>query len=83
MLRVAIDDRPGTLVAVLGVVADAGGNLLDVQHQRLLADAPIRSVDVDIVVESMTPPTVVARGGHPGGRPCRRGPTARADLLKS
>jgi threonine dehydratase len=50
LLRVAVDDRPGTLSALL---ADAGGNLLEVQHQRLFADAPIRSVDVDLVVETM------------------------------
>jgi threonine dehydratase len=53
MLRVAIDDRPGTLAELLGVVAAAGGNLLEVQHQRLLADAPIRTVDVDLLVEAM------------------------------
>jgi threonine dehydratase len=53
MLRVAIDDRPGTLAELLSVVASAGGNLLEVQHQRLLADAPIRTIDVDLLVETM------------------------------
>jgi threonine dehydratase len=53
MLRVSVDDRPGALAALLEVVGSAGGNLLEVQHQRLFADAPIRSIDVDLLVETM------------------------------
>jgi threonine dehydratase len=50
-LRISLDDRPGTLAALLGVVARAGANLLEVQHQRLFADVPIRGAEVDLVVE--------------------------------
>jgi threonine dehydratase len=53
MLRVSVDDRPGALAALLSVVGAEGANLLEVVHQRLFADAPIRSVDVDLVVETM------------------------------
>ncbi|MCU1450700.1 MAG: threonine dehydratase [Acidimicrobiales bacterium] len=53
MLRVSIDDRPGTLAALLEVVGSAGGNLLEVQHQRLFTGAPIRSIHVDLLVETM------------------------------
>jgi threonine dehydratase len=53
MLRVSIDDRPGRLAALLEVVGAAGGNLLEVQHQRLFTDSPIRSIDVDLLVETM------------------------------
>lgn len=50
-VRVALDDRPGTLAALLSVVAEAGGNLLEVSHQRLFADIPVREAEVDLVVE--------------------------------
>lgn len=51
-VRVGLDDRPGTLAALLRVVADAGANLLEVSHQRVFADVPIREADVDLVIES-------------------------------
>jgi threonine dehydratase len=52
-LRASIDDQPGVLAKLLTVVGDAGGNLLELQHQRLAAGVPIRSVDVDLCVETM------------------------------
>ncbi|HEX7167560.1 MAG TPA: threonine ammonia-lyase [Acidimicrobiales bacterium] len=52
-LRVALDDRPGALGALLTVVGGAGANLLEVQHQRLFADIPARAADVDLVVECL------------------------------
>lgn len=51
-LRVIIDDRPGSLARLLGVVGAQGANILEVQHQRLFTEAPARSVDVDISVET-------------------------------
>jgi threonine dehydratase len=50
-LRVELDDTPGTLAALLTVVAGAGANVLEVQHQRLFADVPLRGADVELVVE--------------------------------
>jgi threonine dehydratase len=52
-VRVGLDDRPGTLAALLSVVATAGANLLEVQHQRTFADVPLRQAEVDLVVECM------------------------------
>ncbi|MEY2475065.1 MAG: threonine dehydratase [Actinomycetota bacterium] len=52
-LRASIDDQPGVLAKLLTVIGDAGGNLLELQHQRLAAGVPIRSVDVDLCVETM------------------------------
>jgi threonine dehydratase len=51
-LRVALDDRPGTLARLLGIVGDLGANVLEVQHQRIFADTPIRAVDVDLAIET-------------------------------
>ena len=50
-VRAEIDDRPGTLAALLAVVAEAGANLLDVQHQREFAAVPIREAEVELVIE--------------------------------
>jgi threonine dehydratase len=50
-VRADIDDRPGTLAALLAVVAEAGANLLDVQHQREFAAVPIREAEVELVIE--------------------------------
>ena len=50
-VRADIDDRPGTLAALLSVVAKAGANLLDVQHQREFAAVPIREAEVELVIE--------------------------------
>jgi threonine dehydratase len=52
-LRVAIDDRPGSLAALLDVVGDAGANLVEVVHQRLFAAVGARTAEVDLTVESM------------------------------
>jgi len=52
-LRVELDDRPGTLAALLHIVGDAGANLVEVQHQRLFVDIGARSADVDLTVECM------------------------------
>ena len=50
-VRAEVDDRPGTLAAVLTVVAEIGANVLDVQHQREFADVPIREAEVELVLE--------------------------------
>lgn len=51
-LRVLLDDRPGALARLLSIVGEAGGNILEVQHQRLFAEMPIRLVDVDLAIET-------------------------------
>ncbi|MGH9184418.1 MAG: ACT domain-containing protein, partial [Acidimicrobiales bacterium] len=52
-LRVAVDDRPGALAALTTVVGDAGGNIVEVLHQRLFADVPIRSTEIELAVETL------------------------------
>ncbi|MFN0090647.1 MAG: threonine ammonia-lyase [Acidimicrobiales bacterium] len=52
-LRVETDDLPGRLGAVATAVGAAGGNLVEVAHQRLLGELPIRRVDVDLLVETI------------------------------
>jgi threonine dehydratase len=52
-MRITVDDRPGTLARLTKVVGDAGGNIVEVVHQRLFADIPIRSTEVELVVETL------------------------------
>jgi threonine dehydratase len=52
-IRVWLDDRPGSLSRLTAVIGDAGGNIVEVLHQRLFAAAPIHSAEVELVIETM------------------------------
>ncbi|WP_291295684.1 threonine ammonia-lyase [Elioraea sp.] len=54
MLRLAIDiaDRPGVLADVAGRIAQAGGNIIEVAHQRLFAAESVKAAELDLVVEA-------------------------------
>ena len=51
MIFARIDDRPGSLVRLLGVFADAGANLIEVQHQREGVDLHVRETGVHATFE--------------------------------
>ncbi|HTI33637.1 MAG TPA: threonine ammonia-lyase [Miltoncostaea sp.] len=51
--RVLVDDRPGALARLTTVVGAAGGNIIEVLHQRLLASVPVRFTEVELAVETM------------------------------
>jgi threonine dehydratase len=50
--RVSIPDRPGSLATLLGRLAAAGANVLDVVHERTRAQLHVDEVDVVLVVET-------------------------------
>ena len=52
-LRVWLDDRPGSLSRLTAAIGQARGNIIEVQHQRLFADNPIRLTEVELTVETM------------------------------
>jgi threonine dehydratase len=54
MLRLAVDiaDRPGVLADVAGRIAQAGGNIIEVAHQRLFAAPSVKAAELDLVVEA-------------------------------
>lgn len=52
-LRIEIPDTPGALARVARLIGDAQGNILEVYHQRLFQDVPIRRADLDVVVETV------------------------------
>lgn len=54
-LRVRIEDRPGALAALVGTVGKVGGNIVEVAHRRLHLDVPVKSVEVDLEIETRGP----------------------------
>jgi threonine dehydratase len=51
-LRVQISDSPGQLAAVSRLIGDAGGNIVEIVHQRMFYDVPVKQTDLDVVVET-------------------------------
>ncbi len=51
-LRIEISDAPGTLAMVASLIGANGGNILEVYHQRLFQDVPVKYAELDAVVEA-------------------------------
>jgi len=51
-LRVAMPDISGSLAKVAGMIGEAGGNIVEVQHQRLFGTASVRTPEVEFVIET-------------------------------
>ena len=50
-LRVDIADSPGSLAAVAKLIADGGGNVLEVQHERLFGASNAKATEIEFTVE--------------------------------
>jgi len=51
-LVIAIEDRPGWLARISTLVGEAGGNILEVSHDRMQADRPAKGADLGLVIEA-------------------------------
>jgi threonine dehydratase len=51
-LRVVMPDIAGNLAKVAALIGEAGGNIVEVQHQRVFGTASIKSPEVEFVVET-------------------------------
>ncbi|MDP6390829.1 MAG: threonine ammonia-lyase [Alphaproteobacteria bacterium] len=51
-LRVTISDQPGTLAQIAQRIGDTGGNIVEIVHQRMFYDVPVKLAEADIVVET-------------------------------
>lgn len=51
-LRVATLDQPGALAKVTGAVAEAGGNIIEVYHQRQFAATSVKYTEIELVIET-------------------------------
>ncbi len=54
-MRVEITDAPGVLAKVARLIGDCGGNIVEIYHQRLFYDVPVRLAEVDVVLETVDP----------------------------
>ncbi|HAH09585.1 MAG TPA: threonine ammonia-lyase [Alphaproteobacteria bacterium] len=51
-IGVVIDDRPGILAKIATLVGDAGGNIIEVSHNRMLTDMPAKLAELRLSIES-------------------------------
>ncbi len=51
-LRVESQDRPGFLGQITTAIGEAGGNIIDVSHNRLITDLPAKTADIGLTIET-------------------------------
>ncbi|AWK84806.1 threonine ammonia-lyase [Azospirillum thermophilum] len=51
-LRIGITDAPGALARVARLLGEAGANIVEVHHQRLFHNVPVKMAEVDVVLET-------------------------------
>jgi len=73
-LRVTISDAPGVLARVAQLIGEHAGNIVEIVHQRLFFDVPVKQAEVDIVVETQDADHVadIIRHLEDQGYPTRR-----------
>jgi threonine dehydratase len=54
-IRVEISDAPGVLAKIAGIIGEKGGNIVEIYHQRLFHDVPVKLAEVDAVLETRNP----------------------------
>jgi threonine dehydratase len=51
-LRITMPDVSGSLAKVAAIIAEVGGNIVEVQHQRIFGTSSVRSPEVEFLVET-------------------------------
>jgi threonine dehydratase len=51
-LRIQITDSPGVLGLLARTIGEAGGNIIEIYHQRMFYDLPVKKADVDAMIET-------------------------------
>ena len=54
-LRIEIADQPGVLAAVSRLIGSTGANIIEVHHQRMFFDLPVKRADIDVSLETRNP----------------------------
>jgi len=49
---IEIEDQPGWLARIATVVSEAGGNILEVSHNRMMTDISAKGADLGLVIEA-------------------------------
>lgn len=51
-VRVEINDEPGVLARISGLIGAHGGNIIEIYHHRLFQDVPVKLAELDAVIET-------------------------------
>jgi threonine dehydratase len=51
-LRVVMPDVSGSLAKVAQIIAEAGGNIVEVIHQRIFGTSSVKSPEVEFLIET-------------------------------
>ena len=51
-LTFEIDDRPGQLATISRIIGDAGANVVEVIHQRMMQSVSLKQAELDVVIEA-------------------------------
>jgi threonine dehydratase len=54
-LRVEVSDLPGSLAQITRIIAERGGNIIELEHERWFYDVPVRLTEIDVLVETSDP----------------------------
>ncbi|MDY0883263.1 threonine ammonia-lyase [Dongia soli] len=54
-LRIEIADQPGVLASVAKLIGSTGANIIEVHHQRMFFDLPVKRADIDVSLETRNP----------------------------
>jgi threonine dehydratase len=54
-LHLEVPDRPGVLAEIAGCIAASGGNIIEVNHQRLFAQPSVQAARLEVMVEARDP----------------------------
>jgi threonine dehydratase len=50
-LSIEVPDKPGALAGLTQAVAELGGNIIEVQHQRIFGTVSANVVEVELLIE--------------------------------
>ena len=51
-IRVDITDEPGMLAKIADTISRSGGNIIEIFHQRMFHDVPVKKAKLDAVIEA-------------------------------
>ena len=54
-LKMEIPDRPGVLADISRRIGDAGGNIIEVSHQRLFTTPSVQAAELEVMIEARDP----------------------------
>lgn len=54
-MKMAIPDRPGVLADISTTISKCGGNVIEVNHQRLFAAPSVQAAELEVMVEARSP----------------------------